>query len=221
MKDLDIRGAGNMLGAEQSGFISDIGYETYQKILDEAIQELKESEYKDLFKEDLEKADHSYVREVHMETDVEMLIPDEYVSSIQERLNLYTKLDQIENEEGIAKFTAEMVDRFGVLPKQLLDLFDGLRTRWVCKRLGFDRLILKNRKLRCYFVSNPQSPFYETELFKNMLQFVAVNGQKHGLSFKKSAKYFILVKDGVKSLKEARKVLEGMEENVGLGEVVN
>ncbi len=208
MKDLDIRGAGNMLGGEQSGFISDIGYETYQKILDEAIQELKENEYKDLFKEDIEKKDWTYVRDVQIETDVELLIPDTYVSSVQERLNLYTKIDKIETEEGITEFTKNLVDRFGKLPKEVHHLFDGLRTRWVCKRLGFERLILKNRKLRCYFITNPQSPFYETEIFNNMLQYIATQGHKSGLSFKKSNKYFIMVKDGVAKLDDARLILD-------------
>ncbi|HEB62525.1 MAG TPA: transcription-repair coupling factor, partial [Bacteroidetes bacterium] len=159
MRDLDIRGAGNMLGAEQSGFISDIGFETYQKILEEAIQELKEKEFKDLFKEELEK-DRNYVRDVQIETDVEMLLPDEYVNNIQERLNLYTELDQVDSEEHLEKFAAKLKDRFGKIPRQVNELFDALRLRWVCKQLGFERVILKNQKLRCYFISDPQSSFF-------------------------------------------------------------
>ncbi len=212
MRDLDIRGAGNLLGAEQSGFISDIGYETYQKILEEAIQELKETEFKELFKEDLEK-ERKFVRDVQIETDIEMLIPDEYVNSIQERLNLYTKLDALENEEDLAAFAVRMEDRFGQIPRQVRELFDGLRLRWVCKQLGFERMTLKSQKLRCYFISNPQSPFFETALFNNMLQYVAIEGSAQRLSFKKSARYFILIKENVKNLAAAKKVLEALKDS--------
>ena len=207
MRDLDIRGAGNMLGGEQSGFISDIGYETYQKILEEAIQELKETEFKDLFKEDLEK-ERKYVRDVQVETDIEMLIPDDYIQNIQERLNLYTELDKIETPEALEEFEGNLQDRFGPIPKPVKELFTGLRLRWVCKQLGFERLILKKRKLRCYFITNPQSSFFETDHFHNLVRYVAVEGQKEGLSFKKSARYFLLVKDGVRSLDDANGILE-------------
>ncbi len=213
MRDLDIRGAGNLLGGEQSGFIADIGYETYQKILEEAVQELKENEFKDLFKEDLEK-NRQFVREVQIDTDEEMLIPDEYVSSIQERLNLYTQLDKLESEEEIEKFKIELHDRFGKIPPQVMDLFEGLRLRWRCKALGFERLILKNHKLRCYFVENPQSPYFESELFQKIVQFVATEGEAQGLSFKKSHRYFIMIKQGVRSLKAANKVLEVLQGEV-------
>ncbi|MFT7603071.1 MAG: transcription-repair coupling factor (superfamily II helicase) [Saprospiraceae bacterium] len=221
MKDLDIRGAGNLLGGEQSGFISDIGYETYQKILEEAIQELKETDFKELFKEELDKGDRQYVRDVQVETDREMLIPDHYINVIQERLNLYTALDQIENEEDLQKYNDQLQDRFGKIPKQTAELFEGLRVRWICKQLGFERLILKNRKLRCYFISDPQSSFYETDFFKNMVGYVAANGMKVGLSFKKSNNHFILVKDGVSSLREAKEILKNLKEAVsGKAEVV-
>ena len=213
MRDMDIRGAGNLLGAEQSGFISDIGYETYQKILEEAIHELKETDFKELFKEELEK-NPQYVRDVQIDTDVEMLIPDEYVSSISERLSLYTELDSLETEEELEAFESKLKDRFGRIPPQVAELFEGLRLRWVCKALGFERLILKNDKLRCYFVDNPQSPFYESRLFQNILDFVNKEGRNRGLGFKQSNKYFILVKDHVKSLREAHVVLEKIREKV-------
>lgn len=206
MRDLDIRGAGNLLGGEQSGFIADIGYETFQKILEEAVLELKETEFRDLFKDELDK-DRVYVRDVQIDTDVEMLIPDAYVSSIQERLNLYTELDKLETEEAVEQFGNQLRDRFGRLPVQVKELFEGLRLRWICKRLGFERVILKSDKLRCYFVENPQSPFYESDLFKLLIAFVGAKGREHGLSFKQSNKFFILVKDGVPSLKAARGIL--------------
>jgi transcription-repair coupling factor (superfamily II helicase) len=213
MRDLDIRGAGNLLGAEQSGFISDIGYETYQKILEEAIQELKETDFKELFKEELEK-NPQYVRDVQIDTDVEMLIPDEYVSNIAERLSLYTELDDIESEEEMDKFSQRLRDRFGRIPPQVLELFDGLRLRWICKRMGFERLILKNNKLRCYFVENPQSPFYETARFNSIVQYVATKGQRKGLSFKKTNRHFMLIKEPVQSLERAHKVLKQLETNI-------
>ncbi|MEL6862933.1 MAG: transcription-repair coupling factor [Bacteroidota bacterium] len=210
MRDLDIRGAGNLLGGEQSGFIADIGFETYQKILEEAIQELKETEFQDLFKEDLEK-ERKFVRDVQVETDIEMLIPDDYVNNIQERLNLYTELDKINNEEALSAFSDRLEDRFGRLPRPVRELFNGLRLRWICKLLGFERLILKSRKLRCYFITNPQSPFFETDLFRNMVQYIAVNGEKEQMTFKKSVKHFILVKDHVKSLTAACRTLQELK----------
>ncbi|MEM9886044.1 MAG: transcription-repair coupling factor [Bacteroidota bacterium] len=214
MKDLDIRGAGNLLGAEQSGFIADIGYEMYQKILEEAIQELKENEFKELFKEDMEK-ERSYVREVTIDTDMEMHLPSEYISNIQERLNLYTKLDKIEEEAGIEQFKAMLRDRFGRIPAEAMELFEGLRLRWICKELGFERLILKNNKLRCYFVENPQSSFYESQFFQDFFAFLGSKGGKYKLSIKKTNRHLIMVRDQVRSLKGARKVLELVREEVG------
>lgn len=208
MRDLDIRGAGNLLGGEQSGFIADIGFETYQKILDEAIQELKETDFKDIFKEEIAQRG-SYVRDVIIETDVEMLIPDEYVSNAQERLSLYTELNNVENEEGIADFAKRLKDRFGAkLPKQVEALFEALRLQWVCKKIGFERLILKSGKLRCYFVSDPQSSFYETAHFQKIAQLVADRGRVMGISLKQTNKDLILVQDEVWSLKAVKGLLE-------------
>ncbi len=209
MRDLDIRGAGNILGGEQSGFITDIGYETYQKILDEAIQELKETDFREIFKADLEK-ERKFVREVHLETDIEMLIPDNYVNNIQERLNLYTALDKVKNEEELAKFSKEMSDRFGKLPNAVRELFEALRLRWLCKELGFERLILKSRKLRCYFIANEQSPYYESAVFHHILQYVPKKADRK-MNFKKTSNYFILIRDDVKSLQQAKGILEDIK----------
>ena len=209
MKDLDIRGAGNLLGAEQSGFIADIGYETYQKILEEAIYELKENEYKELFKDE-KKEKKSWVYDVEVDADVEMLIPDEYVNVIQERLNIYTEMGKIEKEEEMDKFRKKLKDKFGPIPFQVEELFNGIRLRWICKRLGIERLSLKNRKLRCYFVGNPKSSFYETDLFNDLLQYITTKGPENGLFLKQSNKYLILIKDQVNNLKAARKVLENI-----------
>ncbi len=209
MRDLDIRGAGDLLGGEQSGFIADIGYETYQKILDEAIQELKENEFKEVFREDMEK-EARFVREVTVETDTEMHIPDEYVSNIQERYSLYSRLDEIEDESGIEKFTAELTDRFGKLPYQVEELFEGLRLRWEARKMGIERVMVKGRKLSCYFVANPQSPFYETAAFRQLVAYVNTQGKAKQLSFKQSNKSFILVRENVATLKGARNVLAGL-----------
>ena len=214
MRDLDIRGAGNLLGGEQSGFISDIGYDTFQKILEEAVMELKENEFKEVYKEELAKEDRNYVRDVEVETDVEMLIPDDYINNIQERLLLYTQLDSIENEEKLAEFQQSMQDRFGPIPKQVKELFDGLRIRWTCKKLGFERLSLKNRKLRCYFIGNPQSSFFESEMFQSIIKYVSVEGQLRGYSLKQSRNYLIMIKEGVHGLKKARVMLEELYEHI-------
>lgn len=211
MRDLDIRGAGNLLGAEQSGFITDIGYETYQKILEEAITELKENEFKDVFKEELEKKS-VFVRDVLIDTDVEMLIPSEYVESIQERLNLYSELDDITSEEGIESFADKLRDRFGKLPPQVTELFEGLRLRWIAKKLGFEQIVLKGYKLRCYFVDNPQSPYYDSSIFQSIFTFIAAEGERRGFHLKKSHKSLILSIDGVRSLRKAKETLEMISE---------
>jgi transcription-repair coupling factor (superfamily II helicase) len=211
MKDMDIRGAGNLLGAEQSGFISDIGYETYQKILEEAVLELKENEYKELFKEELDKK-KEYVRDVEIDTDIEMLIPDEYVSNIQERLSLYTELDSINTEDDANAFRQNIKDRFGPIPEQVEELFHGLKLRWQCKKLGFERLSLKNDTMRCFFIGNAQSSFFETEQFKSLISTISNPEKNIGFSIKQTKNYLILIKDKVKTLKEARILLERLSE---------
>jgi len=213
MRDLDIRGAGNLLGAEQSGFINDIGYTTYQKILKEAIQELKEGEFKELFKKENEERT-DFIDDVTIEVDSEMLIPDKYVSNIQERLNLYTQLDKIDTEKGIEAFRQELADRFGPIPHAVETLFEGLRMRWLCKKLGFERLSLKKRKLRCYFVMNPQSSFYETDHFQKMLSYISGDGRSLHLNLKQSRKNLIVIKDGIMNLETARRLLERMASDV-------
>jgi transcription-repair coupling factor (superfamily II helicase) len=210
MRDLDIRGAGNLLGGEQSGFIADIGYETYQKILDEAIQELKESDFKDLFKDDLSRKG-AFVRDVTIETDVEMLIPDAYVSNTQERLSLYTELDELQTEDDIAAYAKRLEDRFGKLPREVSALFEALRLRWICKQLGFERLILKGGKLRCYFLGDPQSAYFETETFNRLVEFIGAKGRLMGLHLKQTNKELILVQDEVRSIKQAKSTLEQLE----------
>jgi len=213
MKDLDIRGAGNLLGGEQSGFISDIGYETYQRILDEAVRELKANEFKDLFREDLEKS-MDFVRDVQIDTDVEMLIPDAYITNIQERLNLYTQLDALQTEAELDHFGVALRDRFGPIPPQVEELFDGLRLRWECKKLGFERIILKGGKLRAYFVEDPQSLYFETRRFDHILHLITTEGTLRGLRLKQAGRNLIMSKEEVHSLHAAKQVLLGILEKV-------
>ena len=209
MRDLDIRGAGNLLGGEQSGFITEIGYETYTKILEEAIQELKESEFKELFAEEME--ERTYVKEVQIETDFEMLIPDNYVNNIQERLNLYTELDGIGNDADLNAFGKRMHDRFGPLPAQVFALLDMMRIRWICRDLGFERCVIKNLKLQCFFVLNAQSAFYETIFFKDFLSFLATRGQEFGIRMKQGQQYLRLIKEDMKSLIEVKEFLADLK----------
>ncbi len=209
MRDLDIRGAGNLLGSEQSGFIADIGYETFQRILEEAVQELKETDFKDVFKEDLEKK-QAFVRDVNVDTDVEMHIPSDYVSSTSERLLLYTAIDDIQSEDELQLFSENLKDRFGPVPEPVLELFDGLRLRWIARELGFERVILKDSKLRCYFVENPQSPFYDSATFQQVFQYLSKHGEQMQITLKKSVRSLIMARDGVRTLSGARKLLEGV-----------
>jgi transcription-repair coupling factor (superfamily II helicase) len=171
MKDLDIRGAGNLLGAEQSGFISEIGFEMYQKILNEAIQELKETEFKEMYN-DLQTA---FVHDCLIETDLEILIPDEYVSNIAERINLYKELDNFETEVELEKFEKELVDRFGPVPESTKEMIQAIRLRWIGKEIGVEKVVLKQRKLICYFISNQDSLYYQSPQFTKVLNFVQKN----------------------------------------------
>ncbi|MEO7174719.1 MAG: transcription-repair coupling factor [Saprospiraceae bacterium] len=206
MRDLDIRGAGNILGGEQSGFITEIGYDTYQKILEEAIQELKEQDFKELYQEEIAKK-REFVRDVQIETDIEMLIPDAYITNIQERLNLYTDLDAIADEAGVIAFEQNLADRFGPVPAQAKELFEGLRLRWICKALGIERLILKQNKMRGYFVNNPQSAYYESAQFNHLMQSVAQLGPRSSTTIKQTQTQLILNIDNINSLHAAKEVL--------------
>ncbi len=171
MQDLDIRGAGNILGAEQSGFIAEIGYETYQRILNEALLELREEEFPDLQSESGEKH-KAYVTDCAIESDFEALIPDTYVENVSERVRLYRELDNIPDESGLAKFEKELRDRFGELPVQVLGLMDVVRVRRYCLDLGIERLFVKNGRMTMYFVGEQTSPFYQSSVFSGVLQFV-------------------------------------------------
>ena len=177
MKDLEIRGAGDLLGGEQSGFINDIGFDTYQKILSEAIEELKENEFKELYNTE-DTGPKEFVKEVQIDTDFEILFPDNYINAISERLNLYNELSTIETEEGLQQYEQRLIDRFGELPIQAVDLLDSVRIKWLAKQLGLEKIILKQKRMIGYFVSDQQSAFYQTEAFTRMLKYV----QQHSKS---------------------------------------
>lgn len=214
MRDLDIRGAGNLLGAEQSGFISEIGYHTYQKILEESIRELKETEFRDLFREDLEKQ-KEYVSDVVIETDSEMLIPDTYVNQIRERLSLYTTLDHLNNEEELQEFSKDLEDRFGPYGEEVENLFQGLRLRWLGKKLGFERILFTKQKLRCFFPAEAQSAYYESDTFREIMAYVNQNPKKLKMRIKQSRNHLIFVVEKLKSLKQVIQFLKELEEEVG------
>ncbi|MFR9003422.1 MAG: transcription-repair coupling factor [Parabacteroides merdae] len=178
MQDLDIRGAGNMLGAEQSGFIADLGYETYQKILEEAVDELKAEEFADLYSnvtENRPDTGSEYVRETYIESDLELMFPPTYIPNDSERVSLYRELDKMEEERDILAFTERLKDRFGKVPKEGKELIRVVRLRRMAKTLGMEKVILKKGQMSIFLVTNPESPYYESEAFDKLLGFI----QKH------------------------------------------
>lgn len=205
MRDMDIRGAGNLLGAEQSGFIAEIGYDVYHKILDEAIRELKTTEFKDLYKDEMERT-HDYVRDCAIETDLEMLIPSDYVSNTSERMLLYRDLNELKEEKDLKEFEEKLVDRFGPVPPQVFELFDAMRLKWIATKLGMEQIILKAKKLRCYFVANRESSFYSSAMFGKILEYVQQHRQ--GVYLRETEKFLVLHFDDVSTMKEAENRLE-------------
>ena len=159
-----------MLGGEQSGFISEIGFEMYQKILNEAMKELRENEFKDVFSERTTDQMTSFADDCIFETDYEIRIPDDYVNEVSERLSLYQELDHIETMEKLAEFESRMRDRFGPIPKQVEELFFSFELRWLAQKLGLERLVIKSEKLVGWFISDPKSSFYETDVFSELLK---------------------------------------------------
>jgi transcription-repair coupling factor (superfamily II helicase) len=216
MRDLDIRGAGNLLGGEQSGFMAEIGFEMYQKVLNEAIRELKRTDFKELFKDEISKQD-DFVQDCTIDTDLEILIPDSYVENITERLSLYSRLDNCETEEELEAMQAELHDRFGDVPPQVADLFVTVRCRKLAVDLGFEKMSLKDHVLRCFFINRPDSPYFEAPVFKAILDYVQKGTNKARL--KQSGKNFLLVAEPVASMKELHQFLERMH-HAAVGEAV-
>jgi transcription-repair coupling factor (superfamily II helicase) len=211
MRDLDIRGAGNMLGGEQSGFIAEIGFEMYQKILDEAIRELKRTQFKELYKEEISQQD-DFVSDCSIDTDLEILIPDAYVESITERLSLYSRLDNCENENALKEFHTEMTDRFGPIPPQVEDLFTTVRCRKLAVELGFEKMFLKDYTLKCFFVNNPDSPYFQSEIFTGILQYLQKGTNKAKL--KQVGKNGILIVQDIDTMNDLHDFLKRMRENI-------
>jgi transcription-repair coupling factor (superfamily II helicase) len=183
MQDLDIRGAGNMLGAEQSGFIADIGFETYHRILNEAVQELKSEEFGDLFNDQEQDTSQAFLKiqfvsDCQIDTDLELLFPDSYIPGTAERMMLYRELDNQENEPQLQKFEASLVDRFGKLPAVSADLLNVVRFRWAAIKLGIERIVLKNHKMICYFPTDQRSPYYQSDAFGKILRYVQTHPRK-------------------------------------------
>ena len=215
MKDLEIRGAGDLLGGEQSGFINEIGFETYQKILAEAIEELKEKEFKELYETtDTEFKNRAFVKEVTIDTDFEILFPDDYVNNITERLNLYTKLNEIKDQAGLEAFQKTLEDRFGELPSQVISLFDSVRIKWIAIKMGIERVIIKQDRFIGYFISDQQSDFYQTQGFSKVLDFAQNNASNVKIKEKntRGGLRLLLTIENVSSIS---KVLD-MLENTGL-----
>lgn len=207
MRDLDIRGAGNLLGGEQSGFIAEIGFEMYQKILNEAIRELKSTEFKEVFKDELLRK-NDFTEDCTIDTDLEIMIPDDYVSNITERLSLYTQLDNIEEEKELQKFATTLQDRFGRIPSPVENLFTALRCRWLAKNIGFEKLILKSEQLRLYFISDPESPYFESPIFQHVLSYIQT--QVVGVKLKQSGKNFFIVANQMKRIQDVYELLKDM-----------
>jgi transcription-repair coupling factor (superfamily II helicase) len=171
MRDLDIRGAGDLLGGEQSGFISDIGFEMYQKILAEAVRELKETEFAELAREEADSRAH-YVEETALETDLAILLPDHYVSDISERIALYRELDNLTDEKALQAFESRLIDRFGALPVEAVDLLKTIRLRWMAQMIGFSKLVLKGGRLIGVFAEEENNAYYKGARFKRVLDYM-------------------------------------------------
>jgi transcription-repair coupling factor (superfamily II helicase) len=210
MKDLEIRGAGDLLGGEQSGFINEIGFDTYQKIMNEAIDELKENEFKDLYQEENDIETKEFVKDIQIDTDFELLFPDEYINNITERLNLYNELSQIKDEATLQQFEQKLIDRFGALPKPAIALLNSVRIKWKATAMGIERLMMKQDKMIGYFIGDQQSDFYQSNRFMNVLQFAQRNGNVCKIKEKetKNGLRLLLTFDNVKSVNKALELLE-------------
>lgn len=211
MQDLDIRGAGNLLGAEQSGFISEIGFETYQRILNEAMLELREEEFSGVFDEEptehrKELSHDIFISDCQVDTDLELLFPGDYISNVTERIRLYRELDNIETEEKLKEFEQQLIDRFGLLPEPTKELMNVVRMRWIARQLGFEKIILKNSKMLIWFVSNKMSPYFQSPVFEKIICFVQKNPT---LFLMKEAKdKLTMSSEPVNGISEAMKMLK-------------
>jgi len=210
MKDLEIRGAGDLLGGEQSGFINEIGFETYQKIMNEAIDELKENEFKALYADDQIDENKEYVKELQIDTDFELLFPDEYINNISERLNLYNELGNCKNDSDLVTYENKLIDRFGPLPKEAKSLLNSIRIKWIATQMGIEKIIMKQEKLIGYFIGDQQSEYYNSKQFRRVLQFVQQNGNICKMKEKetKNGLRLLLTFENVYSIDKALQLME-------------
>ncbi len=214
MKDLEIRGAGDILGGEQSGFINDIGFDAYQKILAEAVDELKENEFKDLYDEiDGHEYEKVFVKETQIDADFELLFPDDYINNITERLNLYTALNQITDEEGLKKFEVDLIDRFGELPIAAEDLLNSVRIKWIANAIGLEKIVMKQGKMIGYFIADQQSAFYQSANFTSVLQFVQAHPKLCKIKEKQTRNglRLLLVFENIRSIDKAYLAMQPFE----------
>ncbi|WP_311325169.1 transcription-repair coupling factor [Capnocytophaga sputigena] len=211
MKDLEIRGAGDLLGGEQSGFINEIGFDTYQKILQEAITELKENEFSELYHTTEE--DKTYLTDTQIDSDFELLFPDTYVNRVAERLNLYNELSNLSNEEALQVYERNLIDRFGKLPPQAIDLLNSVRVKWLATRMGIEKLVMKNGKMTGYFIADQNSPFYQSARFQKLLLFVQRYPDKCRMQEKETRNglRLLLIFENINSVYQALKVMQMIE----------
>ena len=209
MKDLEIRGAGDLLGGEQSGFINEIGFETYQKILSEAIDELKENEFKDLY-EETEGKEKIFVKDTQLDSDFELLFPDDYINNTTERLNLYTELNTLKTDDELQKFESRLIDRFGSYPTQVEDLLNSVRIKWIATGIGLEKVVLKKGKLLGYFISDQQSAFFQSPEFSKVLSYAQQHNETCKLKEKQTRNglRLLLIFDHIKSVNKALQVLQ-------------
>ena len=209
MKDLEIRGAGDLLGGEQSGFINDIGFDAYQKILQEAVTELKENEFAELYADEAQQL--VYLTDTQLDSDFELLYPDNYINSITERLNLYNELSNLKNEEELSQYEYRLIDRFGALPPQAKDLLNSVRIKWLATQMGIERLVMKQGKMLGYFIADQQSKFYQSGAFQRVLAFVQRNSDKCHLNEKETRNglRLIITFDKITSIDKALRIISG------------
>ncbi len=210
MKDLEIRGAGDLLGGEQSGFINEIGFDTYQKIMNEAIEELKENEFKDLYHEEQNIETKEYVKDLQIDTDFELLFSDEYINNVSERLSLYNELGTVKNEEELVVFQNKLIDRFGPMPPRAIALMNSIRIKWIATKVGIEKLVMKKGKMIGYFVSDQQSEYYNSKRFNQVLHFVQKNTGICQMKEKQTPAglRLLLTFDNVKSTRRALELME-------------
>jgi len=214
MKDLEIRGAGDLLGAEQSGFMNEIGFETYQKIMNEAIEELKENEFKELYENKNSTENRNYVKEFSIDTDLELLFPDAYINQVSERLNLYNELSNLKTETELQLYQQRLTDRFGTLPKQAKSLLDSLRIKWIAIEFGIEKILLKQDKMTAYFISDQQSEYYQSAKFLKILDFVQKNPTFCKLQEKETRNglRLLLSFENIKTIERALEVFMALQE---------